>query len=190
MGGSESSRNKSKKERSYSERKKEYKKRRRSDADDFSSESSHKRKKQKNRHKDYKKKSKKRSKHASRKHKKRFDTSVENDEDVSFLPSNGPLPTTEDNTIKRNELTNQHQEEQLRKHARRMTPMSREEYQAQQSTIREVYDEQTGRYRLVRGTGEIIESLVSRSQHENINRQATREDGASFSRDAYRAAHR
>ena len=63
-----------------------------------------------------------------------------------------------------------------------MTPMSREEYEAQQSQIREVFDEESGRVRLVRGTGEIIERIVSRDSHEQINRRATRGDGSSFSR--------
>jgi hypothetical protein len=40
---------------------------------------------------------------------------------------------------------------------------------AQQAVTREVYDEETGRYRLVRGTGEIVERIVSKSDHERIN---------------------
>lgn len=63
-----------------------------------------------------------------------------------------------------------------------MVPMTREQYEAQQSTVREVYDEETGRTRLVRGTGEIIERMVSRQDHERINQTATRGDGAGFSR--------
>jgi len=49
-----------------------------------------------------------------------------------------------------------------------MMPMTREQHEAQQSQIREVYDEESGRYRLVRGTGEIIERIVSRSDHFSI----------------------
>lgn len=121
---------------------------------------------------------------------------MKNDGEVCLRQSSELLPTSQDNDngIGRQEETQQQQQQQeqfrRQQQARRMTPISREEYQAQQSTIREVYDEQTGRYRLVRGTGEIIESLVSRSQHETINRQATSGDGASFSRDIFRAAHR
>lgn len=63
-----------------------------------------------------------------------------------------------------------------------MIPMTKEAWEQQQAQIREVYDEQSGRYRLVRGSGEIIERIVSRSNHESINRAATRGDGASFSR--------
>ena len=35
--------------------------------------------------------------------------------------------------------------------------------------------------RLVRGTGEIIERIVSRNDHQRINQIATRNDGLSFS---------
>lgn len=71
-----------------------------------------------------------------------------------------------------------------------MVPMTREQHEAQQSQIREVYDEESGRYRLVRGTGEIIERIVSRSEHSAINQRATRGDGSSFMRSVYRAAKR
>eukprot|EP00980_Cylindrotheca_fusiformis_P024858 scaffold12617_cov91-Cylindrotheca_fusiformis.AAC.2 len=73
---------------------------------------------------------------------------------------------------------------------RRMVPMSKEEYEKEQSRIRQVYDPESGRYRMVRGTGEIIESIVSRADHLRINQQATRGDGASFSRNTMFAARR
>jgi hypothetical protein len=60
--------------------------------------------------------------------------------------------------------------------------MTREQYEAEQSKVREVYDPESGRMRLVRGSGEIIERIVSRQAHQQINQQATRGDGASFSR--------
>lgn len=74
--------------------------------------------------------------------------------------------------------------------ARSLAPMTRAQYDAQQSIVREVYDEQTGRYRLIRGTGEVIERMVSRSQHLAINQQATRGDGGSFARSVMGAAIR
>lgn len=40
----------------------------------------------------------------------------------------------------------------------------------QQKTVREVYDPDTGRVRLVRGTGEIIEQIVSRERHQELNK--------------------
>ena len=58
--------------------------------------------------------------------------------------------------------------------------MSFEAYQAQQAVVREVYDEETGRMRLVKGTGEIIERIVSKEEQRAINRQATEGDGRSF----------
>lgn len=63
-----------------------------------------------------------------------------------------------------------------------MAPMSKEQYEKQQSTVREVYDEESGRRRLVRGSGEIIERIVSRDDHQRINQRATQGDGSSFSR--------
>lgn len=71
-----------------------------------------------------------------------------------------------------------------------MAPMSRQQYEAEQSKIREVYDPESGRYRLVRGSGEIIERIVSRDTHQRINRGATRGDGASFSKSIFHAASR
>lgn len=61
-------------------------------------------------------------------------------------------------------------------------PLTKEEYEARQSVIRKVVDPETGRTRLVRGEGEIIEEIVSREKHKDINRQATRGDGNAFQR--------
>lgn len=72
--------------------------------------------------------------------------------------------------------------------ARRMVPMTREQYEAEQSKVREVFDPETGRLRLVRGSGEIIERIVTREAHQQINQQATRGDGASFSRMIHKAS--
>ena len=66
------------------------------------------------------------------------------------------------------------------KKARSMVPMRKEDWEAQESVIREVVDPITGRTRLVKGSGEILERIVSRQQHTQINRQATKGDGASF----------
>ena len=43
-----------------------------------------------------------------------------------------------------------------------------------------MYDEDTGRTRLVKGDGEILEECVSASRHKEINKQATEGDGQSF----------
>lgn len=80
------------------------------------------------------------------------------------------------------------QQAERRLKATKMVPMSKEQYEAEQSKIREVYDEQSGRYRLVRGSGEIIERIVSQKDHARINQTATRGDGSSFSRSIYQAS--
>jgi len=66
-----------------------------------------------------------------------------------------------------------------------MVPMSREEHDREQSRIREVYDPLSGRVRLVRGSGEIIERIVSSDAHKRINAVATTGDGRAFARGIY-----
>ncbi|XP_016360855.1 ADP-ribosylation factor-like protein 6-interacting protein 4 [Sinocyclocheilus anshuiensis] len=59
-------------------------------------------------------------------------------------------------------------------------PMTKEDYEARQSIIRRVLDPETGRTRLVRGDGEILEEIVSKERHKEINKQATKRDGDGF----------
>lgn len=59
-------------------------------------------------------------------------------------------------------------------------PMTKEEYEARQSVIRRVLDPETGRTRLVRGDGEILEEIVSKERHKEINKKATKGDGDAF----------
>ncbi|XP_004072404.1 ADP-ribosylation factor-like protein 6-interacting protein 4 [Oryzias latipes] len=61
-------------------------------------------------------------------------------------------------------------------------PLTKEEYEARQSVIRRVVDPETGRTRLVRGEGEIIEEIVSKEKHKEINKQSTKGDGNAFQR--------
>lgn len=68
--------------------------------------------------------------------------------------------------------------------------MTQAQYQQLHSQINEVVDPHTGRTRWQRGTGEIVERIVSREQHMNLNACATRGDGASFGRDIVNAALR
>uniref|UniRef100_A0A336MVM9 ADP-ribosylation factor-like protein 6-interacting protein 4 n=1 Tax=Culicoides sonorensis TaxID=179676 RepID=A0A336MVM9_CULSO len=56
-------------------------------------------------------------------------------------------------------------------------PESKEEYEKRQSQIRKVYDEETGRHRLIKGDGE---EIVSKKAHDMINKSATRADGSTF----------
>lgn len=62
----------------------------------------------------------------------------------------------------------------------KMVPETKEQYDARQSIIRRVFDPETGRNRLIKGDGEILEECVSRDRHMQINRQATRGDGDYF----------
>ncbi|MEQ2177366.1 hypothetical protein GOODEAATRI_002740 [Goodea atripinnis] len=53
-------------------------------------------------------------------------------------------------------------------------PLTKEEYEARQSVIRRVVDPETGRTRLMRGEGEIIEEIVTRDRHKEINKVSRR----------------
>ena len=73
----------------------------------------------------------------------------------------------------------------VRKKQQMMIPMTRQQFELEQSQIRSVYDPESGRVRLIRGSGEIIESMVRRSQHIAINQIATRSDGQSYTRNVF-----
>jgi len=51
---------------------------------------------------------------------------------------------------------------------RTMGPLTPEEHAQRQSVIREVYDPVSGRVRLVKGDGEIIERIVTKEQQKDI----------------------
>ncbi|XP_053328300.1 ADP-ribosylation factor-like protein 6-interacting protein 4 isoform X2 [Spea bombifrons] len=61
-----------------------------------------------------------------------------------------------------------------------MKPMTKEEWDARQSVIRRVMDPETGRMRLIKGDGEVLEEIVSKERHKEINKQATQNDGLAF----------
>ncbi len=61
--------------------------------------------------------------------------------------------------------------------------MTKSQYDERQSVVRKVFDPDTGRTRLVKGDGEIIEEIVSASRQKEINRMATLGDGSSFQAD-------
>lgn len=115
--------------------------------------------------KEHKKKEKKKEKKRKKKHKRKKD---EESQSVigPVLPASGceienSLPSSSNKTMD-------------------MVPMTKEEWEKQQSVVRRVYDPDTGRNRLVKGDGEIIEEIVSYSRHKEINHQATKCDGATF----------
>lgn len=64
--------------------------------------------------------------------------------------------------------------------AKAMAPMTKEEWEKKQNVMRRVYDDETGRYRLIKGDGEVLEEIVSRERHKDINKQATKGDGEYF----------
>ncbi|XP_055903828.1 ADP-ribosylation factor-like protein 6-interacting protein 4 [Eupeodes corollae] len=59
-------------------------------------------------------------------------------------------------------------------------PETPEEYQKRQSQIRRIIDPETGRTRLIKGDGEVLEEIVSKDRHKEINKQATEGDGRNF----------
>ncbi|XP_013188134.1 ADP-ribosylation factor-like protein 6-interacting protein 4 [Amyelois transitella] len=69
---------------------------------------------------------------------------------------------------------------ELMEKSKAMAPMTKEEWEKKQSVVRRVLDEDTGRYRLIKGDGEVLEEIVSRDRHKQINRQATQADGEFF----------
>merc|ERR1712173_541406 len=66
---------------------------------------------------------------------------------------------------------------------KKKAPMTKEEWEKKQSVVRREFDEDTGRVRLIKGSGEILEEIVSRDRAKEINRDATAADGGSFQRD-------
>jgi len=56
-------------------------------------------------------------------------------------------------------------------------PMTKAEWEKQQSELRWVIDPETGRKRLIRGSGEVMEEIVSKERHRAINKEATAADG-------------
>ncbi|XP_066591298.1 ADP-ribosylation factor-like protein 6-interacting protein 4 isoform X1 [Prorops nasuta] len=89
----------------------------------------------------------------------------------------GPKPSKKKHT---KQAVTPNVETELADKAKAMAPMTKEEWQKKQSIIRKVYDEETGRFRLIKGDGEVIEEIVSRERHKEINKQATRGDGTFF----------
>lgn len=59
-------------------------------------------------------------------------------------------------------------------------PETPEEYQQRQNRIRREIDPTTGRSRLIKGDGEILEEIVSKDRHMAINKEATKGDGDFF----------
>ena len=125
------------------------------------------------------KKSKKRRKHEKK----------ETPSDSSLQKSKNKKTNSNDDIDEKNSDIEQNANHETGNNRGRMAPMTREEYEKQQSVIRRVYDEASGRYRLVKGSGEIIEQVVSRDIHERINSIATQGDGMYFARQVARKSN-
>ena len=52
--------------------------------------------------------------------------------------------------------------------------MTKEEYEKKRNVIRRVVDPDTGRSRLIRGEGEVLEEIVSKDKHKEINKVSLR----------------
>ncbi|KAH8326526.1 hypothetical protein KR067_009776 [Drosophila pandora] len=69
-------------------------------------------------------------------------------------------------------------------------PETPEEYQRRQSQIRREVDPVTGRTRLIKGDSEVLEEIVSKERHTEINKKATRGDGEYYEQRSLDAARR
>eukprot|EP01134_Creolimax_fragrantissima_P002003 CFRG2003T1 len=66
------------------------------------------------------------------------------------------------------------------------TPMTKEMYEKQASRLSKAFDPDTGRVRLIRGDGEIVEEIVSRSEQKRINEAATFGDGYVYQKSVFK----
>ncbi|XP_037731782.1 ADP-ribosylation factor-like protein 6-interacting protein 4 [Drosophila subpulchrella] len=69
-------------------------------------------------------------------------------------------------------------------------PETPEEYQRRQSQIRREVDPVTGRIRLIKGDSEVLEEIVTKERHTEINKKATRGDGEFYEAKSLDAARR
>lgn len=141
-----------------------------------SSSSSHRRRKRKKekkkrKHKESRQADKHKKKHKKNKRKKHC--SEKHKDAVGPLPSvtedMAPVPNNKEKSIAVTSAVTPAR--QVR------APMTKAEWEKQQSIIRRVHDPTTGRDRLVKGDGEIVEEIVTKDRHKEINKQATLGDG-------------
>lgn len=90
-------------------------------------------------------------------------------------------------------------------------PETKEQWDKRQSLIKRVVDPETGRtrwvqhdnwpsefplpekipnFRLIKGDGEILEEMVTKNQHKQINKDATRNDGMHYQRNSIGTARK
>lgn len=167
-----SKRKKDRKSRSSTDSKKLKRKRARSSSTSSSSSSPHRSKKKR------KKQKKKKKKHKKTKVKEKKGTSKEFHQDLS-LSSEKARRVSETDVAKEPQI---HSVPNQGPKQRSMKPMTKEEWERQQSVVRRVYDTETGRHRLIKGDGEILEEIVSKEMHKKINKTATKGDGYSYAK--------
>jgi hypothetical protein len=144
-----------------------------------SSSSEDERKTRKRREKKAKRSKKEKREKKEKKHKKHKKEKKSNAEKVTDTKTNTTTELSQPNTtsssavgpalppgMQRSVGPQVPQEEEPAK--RRLGPMRPEEYAKLQERVREVYDEKSGRYRLVKGDGEIIERIVTKQQQQEI----------------------
>lgn len=134
-----------------------------------------KHKKHKNKHKTHKEhKHKKRSKEKKEKrvesNSRHKHVEVTDDRKLPYPANAKQIDNVEDNYEIPVELMNS------KSHA----PETPNEYEKRQKMLRREIDPVTGRTRLIRGTGEILEELVSKKRHLAINKESTIADGKYF----------
>lgn len=117
--------------------------------------------KKKHKHKERKDKKKKTKKHSREKRKYKDKTEYKTGEKAVIPTDDFSIPV---------ELMNS------KSHA----PETPEEYRQRQNRMRREIDPVTGRSRLIKGDGEVIEEIVSKERHKAINKEATQGDGAFF----------
>jgi len=176
-------------ERNKKKLKKRHSKRRSISSSSGSSDDSHaKRKKKTKKHKKHSsdseqddRKTKKSKKHSKKKKKKAKEliTKVPNKEHLTKLqPLVSQIKCT-DAIGTHESITSESEEVKIPK-KRAMVPMTKEEYDRQQNVVRRVFDPETGRNRLVKESGEILEEIVSQTRHKEINKMSTMHDGQYF----------
>uniref|UniRef100_A0A1B6CG84 ADP-ribosylation factor-like protein 6-interacting protein 4 n=1 Tax=Clastoptera arizonana TaxID=38151 RepID=A0A1B6CG84_9HEMI len=121
------------------------------------------------------KKHKKKCKKRHKKNKAHKKSKSGKDNETSILKSN-----QKPDEIKETESYGPRIPDELLLKSQTMGPMSKEQWEEKSSKVHRVFDHETGRNRLIKGDGEVIEEIVSRKRHLEINKQATLNSGSYF----------
>ncbi|XP_017015901.2 ADP-ribosylation factor-like protein 6-interacting protein 4 [Drosophila takahashii] len=137
------------------------------------------------------KKSKKKHKEKRREHKEKHKSRKSKKHSRKKEESPPPAPPPQNGT------QNQQEEEEedfaipiALMNSKSHAPETPEEYQRRQSQIRREVDPVTGRVRLIKGDSEVLEEIVTKERHAEINKKATRGDGEFYEARSLDAARR